>query len=124
MNFLENMKFSSNMGQKVAAPPSALGGGVPLKDKPSPKIPKKLSPWQIYHKVNINFFYKLVLVLLLVISRQAQNTQNSMCKSSQYLKKEGRDEIDFLHGDKHQTFLLVDAINLGGHGQTYPNYPK
>ena len=26
-------------------------------------------------------------------------------------KKEGWDGIDFLHADKHQTFLQVDAIN-------------
>ena len=31
-----------------------------------------------------------------------------------YLKKEGRHEVDFLHVDKHQTFLQVDTINLGG----------
>ena len=37
--------------------------------------------------------------------------------SLQYLKKEGRDEVDFLHADKHQTILQVDTINFGGHGQ-------
>ena len=35
-----------------------------------------------------------------------------------------RDKIDFLHADKHQTFLQVDAINHGGHDQVYPNYTK
>ena len=42
----------------------------------------------------------------------------------QYFKKEGTDKIDFLHADKHQTFLQVDAINHGGHGEVYPNYTK
>ena len=35
----------------------------------------------------------------------------------QYLKKEGRDEVDFSHADKHQTMLQVDTINLSEHGQ-------
>ena len=33
----------------------------------------------------------------------------------QYLKKEGRHEVDFLHADK-QTFLQVDTINIGVYG--------
>ena len=32
--------------------------------------------------------------------------------SSQYLKKEIRDEVDFLHIDKHQGFLQVDFNTL------------
>ena len=43
--------------------------------------------------------------------------------SLQYLKKEKRDEVDFLLADEHQILLQVD-INLGGHGQACPNYPK
>ena len=55
----------------------------------------------------------------------AQNTQNStFVISLQYLKIEGRDEVDFLHADKHQTFLQVDPINLDGPGQECRNYPK
>ena len=30
-----------------------------------------------------------------------------------YLKKEVRDEVDFLHADKHQSFLQVDFNTLG-----------
>ena len=33
--------------------------------------------------------------------------------SLQYLKKEVRDEVDFLHADKHQSFLQVDFNTLG-----------
>ena len=33
--------------------------------------------------------------------------------SLQYLKKEVRDEVDFLHADKHQSFLQVDFNILG-----------
>ena len=32
--------------------------------------------------------------------------------SLQYLKKEVRDEVDFLHADKRQSFLQVDLITL------------
>ena len=33
--------------------------------------------------------------------------------SSQYLEKEVRDEVDFLHVDKYQSFLQVDFNTLG-----------
>ena len=33
--------------------------------------------------------------------------------SLQYLKKEVRDEVNFLHADKHQCFLQVDFNTLG-----------
>ena len=33
--------------------------------------------------------------------------------SLQYLKKEVKDEVDFLHADKYQTFLQVDFNFLG-----------
>ena len=33
--------------------------------------------------------------------------------SVQYLKKEVRDEIDFLHANKHQSDLQVDFNTLG-----------
>ena len=72
-------------------------------------------------EISIKVFYKLVVSFLLVIARHAQNTQNSkFVISLQYLKKEGKDEIDFLHADKYQTILQVDTINLGGHGQPLP----
>ena len=41
----------------------------------------------------------------------------------QYLKKEGRHEVDFLHADK-QTFLQVDTINIGEYGYSCPKYSK
>ena len=33
--------------------------------------------------------------------------------SLQYLKKEVRDKVDFLHADKHQSFLQVNFKTLG-----------
>ena len=54
----------------------------------------------------------------------AQSTQNNnFSKSLQSLKKKGRDEADFLDANKHQTFLQVDALNIGGQGQSGPKYP-
>ena len=64
-------------------------------------------------------------IVLLVITRHAQSTQNSKSVTSlQYLKKERRDEVDFLHAGKYQIILQVDTINRGVHGQSYPKYPK
>ena len=68
---------------------------------------------------------KLVVSFLLVITRHAQSTQNNkFVISLHYLKKEGRDEVDFYHADKHQTNLQVDVINFGGHDKACPYYPK
>ena len=74
---------------------------------------------------SIKVFYKLVVSLLLVIAKNAQNTQKSkLVISLQYLKKEGRDEVDFLYADKYQTIILVDIINFNGHDQASLYYPK
>ena len=40
----------------------------------------------------------------------------------QYLKKEVSEEVDFLHSDKHQSFLTIDAIFFYWFGQTCPKY--
>ena len=44
----------------------------------------------------------------------------------QYLKKEVNDEVYFLHANKHQCLLQVDAIILGvrDQDQACPKYPK
>ena len=59
--------------------------------------------------------------------------------SLQSLKKEVRDEVDFLNADKHQSFLQVDfntlgighqsflqgdAIIIDGHDQAFTKYSK
>ena len=76
-------------------------------------------------KINIKVFYKLVVSFVLVIASHAQSTQdNKFVRSLQYLKKHGRDEVDFLLADNHQTIIQVDTINLDGQGHTCPNYPK
>ena len=64
-------------------------------------------------------------IVLVTIARHAKSTQNNkLAISLQYLKKEKRDEVRFLHADKHQTFLQIGTINIGGHGQSCPKYPK
>ena len=46
--------------------------------------------------------------------KHSQNFQNVKFKMSlQYLQKQVRDEVDFLHADKHQSFLQVYFNNLG-----------
>ena len=55
--------------------------------------------------------------------------------SLQYLKKDLKDEVDFLHANKHQRFLKVyfdtlgikvsykiDVITINGHDQAFSNY--
>ena len=50
---------------------------------------------------SIKDFYKLVVMFLLVIARHIQNTQNGkFVISLQYLKKEGKVKVIFLHADK------------------------
>ena len=50
--------------------------------------------------------------------------------SLQYLKKEVKDKIDFLHADKHQNFLQVDCnkvvllLLMGMQEQAFSNYSK
>ena len=45
--------------------------------------------------------------------KHSQSSQKSkFTMSLQYLKKDNRSEVDFLHADKHQNFLQVD-FNTG-----------
>ena len=38
----------------------------------------------------------------------------------QYLQKKVRDQVGFLHADKHQSFLQGGTIIIDGHGQAFP----
>ena len=58
-------------------------------------------------------------------AKHAQSTQsNKFTISSQHLKENVKDEVDFLPAAKHQGFLQIDTIILGVCGQICPNYPK
>ena len=47
-------------------------------------------------------------MILMGMTKHFQSSQNSkFAMSLQYLKKEVKDEIDFLHPDKHQSFVKV-----------------
>ena len=57
--------------------------------------------------------------------KHSQSSQNSkFAMSLQYLKKEVRDEVDFLHADKHQRFLQIDTRIFGVCDEACPNYRK
>ena len=72
------------------------------------------------------------------IIKHSQITQsNKFAMSLQYLKKEVRDEVNFLHADKHQSFVKVyfntsdikvsykvGIIIINGHYQAFSNYSK
>ena len=76
-------------------------------------------------------------IILMGMAKHSQSSQNSkFAMSLQYLKKEVKDEVDFLHADKHQSFLKVYFNTLGikvsykvniiinGHDQAFSNYSK
>ena len=53
-------------------------------------------------------------MILMGMAKHSQSSQNSkFAMSLQYFKKEFRDEVDFLHADKYQSFLYVDFNALG-----------
>ena len=59
------------------------------------------------------------------VARHAQITQsNKFAISLEYLKKEVSDEVDFLHADKHESFLQIDTMIFNGNGQAFPKFSK
>ena len=74
-------------------------------------------------------------MILMGMVKHSQSSQNSkFAMSLQYLKKEVKDEVDFLHADKHQSFLKVyfntlgikvsynvDIVIINGHDQVLSN---
>ena len=66
------------------------------------------------HAKKYDSLQQIDTVILIGIVKHSQSSQNSkFTMSLQYLKKEVRDEVDFLHVDKHQSFLQVDFNTLG-----------
>ena len=60
-------------------------------------------------QISIKVSYKLILWFLMEVVKHSRSSQNSkFAVSLQYLKKELRAKNDFLHADKHQSFLQVD----------------
>ena len=59
------------------------------------------------------------------MARHAQITlKNKFAISLQYLKKEVSDEVDFLHADKHESFLQIDTIIFDEDGQALSKFTK
>ena len=56
--------------------------------------------------------------------KHSQRTQNKFAIFLQYLKENGKNEVDLLLADKHQRFLQIDTIILGVCGQVCSNYPN
>ena len=76
-------------------------------------------------QIEIKDFFKMILSFLVCVARHAQITQNNkFAISLQYLKKEVSDEVDFLHADKHESFLQIDTMIFDGHDQVFPKFPK
>ena len=53
------------------------------------------------------------MVLMPMVRHSQSSPKSRFVISLQYLRKEVRDEVDFLHADKHQSFLEVDFNILG-----------
>ena len=54
-----------------------------------------------------------MLSFLVAIARHPQSNQNNkFAKPLQYLKKELRNDVDFLPADKHQDFLQVTQLTF------------
>ena len=57
------------------------------------------------------------------MARYAQITQNyKLAVSLQYLKMS--DAVEFLHADKHESFLQIDTMILVEDGQALSKFPK
>ena len=76
-------------------------------------------------QTNIKIFLKLILSFQVCVARHAKITQNNkFAVSLQYLKKGVSDEVDFLHADKHESFLQIDAMIFDGEWSSIPKVPK
>ena len=77
-----------------------------------------------FDTLGIEVSYKVILLLLMGIIKHSQSTKsNKLAISLQYLKKEFRYEVHFLHEDRHQVstswyYFFYES------GLTCPKYPK
>ena len=78
-----------------------------------------------FNTLSIKVFYKVVLSLLMGMIKHSQSTQsNKFAISLQYLKKEVRNGVHFLHADKHQNFYklaLSFLMEVARHVQSTQN---
>ena len=75
--------------------------------------------------MGIKVFYKVILSLLMGMTKHFQSTQSlKLAISLQYLKKEVRNVIHFLHAYKRQSFyklVLLFLMEVARHNQTIQN---
>ena len=50
--------------------------------------------------------------------------KNKFTFSLQYVKRELIDKVDFLHADKHESFLQIHSMIFDGNGQAFSKFPK
>ena len=63
--------------------------------------------------INVEGFFKVMLLFQVCMARHAHITQNNkFAISLQHLKKEVSDAVDFLHADKHESLLQIDTMIL------------
>ena len=66
-----------------------------------------------YNTLDIKFSYKVILALLMDMIKHSQSTESKkFAISLQYLEKEVRDGVHFLHADKHQSFYKLALLIL------------
>ena len=66
-----------------------------------------------FNTLGIKVSYMVILSLLLGMNKHFQHTQsNKFAISLQYLKKEVRNGVHFLHADKHQSFYKLGLLFL------------
>ena len=78
-----------------------------------------------FNTLSIKVSYKVILSLLMGMIKYSQNTRrNKFTISLQYLKKEVRNRVHFLHADKHQSFYkftLSFSAEVARHIQSIQN---
>ena len=70
-----------------------------------------------FNTLDIKVSYQVILSLLMGMIKHSQSTQsNKFAISLQYLKKEVRNGVHFLHADKHQSFYKLALSVFNGSG--------
>ena len=70
-----------------------------------------------FNTLDIKVSYQVILSLLMGMIKHSQSTQsNKFAISLQYLKKEVRNGVHFLHADKHQSFYKLALSVCNGSG--------
>ena len=73
--------------------------------------------------INVKDFFNLILSFKVCVARHAQINQiYKFVVSLQYLKKK-LSEVDFLHPDKHESFLQIDCDLLQDKGPSSFAFP-